>query len=85
MRFIRCGSKMFKPDAVTAVHLDQIASSAGKTEVWVVIPGTSLFFRGAEAAAVRAYFLSIHATDLLRRDEDEAPEQVAANHTQGEC
>lgn len=85
MRFIKCGSKIFKPDAVTAVHLDQIPSQAGPPQVKVTVPGGEIVFKGVEAEAVRAYFLSIHATDLLRRDEDEPPEQVAANHVQGEC
>jgi acetamidase/formamidase len=84
MRFIRCGSKLFRPDAVTAVHLDRVPSSAGPTEVWVVVPGDILVFRGDEAKAVRQYFGCLPATDLLRRDE-EAPEAVADNHLPGEC
>jgi hypothetical protein len=82
MRFIRCGTKLFDPKAVTAIDL---ASGPAKADVLVALPNCGLTFHDAEAEAVRAYFLSIHATDLLRRDEDEAPEQVAANHLPGEC
>jgi hypothetical protein len=82
MRYVKCGSKLFRPDAVTAVDLKFSPYSA---EVKVVVPGDTLFFRDAEAEAVRAYFLSIHATDLMLRNEDEAPEQVATNHSTGEC
>jgi hypothetical protein len=84
MRFIRCGSKLFDPKAVTAVHLDQIPSQAGPPQVKVTVPGGEIVFKGVEAEAVRAYFLSIPATDLLRRD-DEPTEAVAANHTEREC
>jgi hypothetical protein len=84
MRYVKCGSKMFDPRAVTAVHLDHIYSSAGPTEVWVVVPGDILVFRGDEAKAVRQYFGCLPATDLLRRDE-EASEAVADNHNSGEC
>jgi hypothetical protein len=84
MRFVKCGSKMFDPRAVTAVHLDRVPTSAGPTEVWVVVPGDILVFRGDEARAVRTFFSGIPATDLMRRD-DEAPEAVAANHNRGEC
>jgi hypothetical protein len=84
MRFIKCGSKLFRPDAVTAVHLERVFSSAGPTEVWVVVPGDILVFRGVEARAVRTFFAGIPATDLMQRDE-EAPEAVADNHNPGEC
>jgi acetamidase/formamidase len=84
MRYVKCGSKMFDPRAVTAVHLDHIYSSTGPTEVRVVVPGDILVFRGDEARAVRTFFAGIPATDLLRRDE-EAPEAVAVNHNRGEC
>jgi hypothetical protein len=85
MRFVKCGSKLFDPKAVTAVHLN--FEFDGRTDaVKVFVSGDTLFFRGGtpEAEAVRAYFLSIPATDLLRRDE-EAPEAVADNHNRGEC
>jgi hypothetical protein len=82
MRYVKCGSKLFDPKAVAAVDL---ASGPSQDEVVVALPNCGLTFRGAEAEAVRAYFLSIHATDLLRRDDDEAPETVAANHLPGEC
>jgi hypothetical protein len=82
MRYVKCGSKMFDPKAVAAVDL---ASGPSQDEVVVALPNCGLTFRGAEADAVRAFFLSMPATDLLRRDDDEATEQVAANHATGEC
>jgi hypothetical protein len=82
MRFIKCGSKLFRPDTVTAVDL---ASGSAKADVLVALPNCGLTFQGPEAEAVRAFFSRIPATDLLRRDEPEATEQVAANHSRGEC
>jgi hypothetical protein len=84
MRYVKCGSKLFRPDTVTAVHLDHIGVVPGRTEVLVVVPGDILVFRGDEARAVRTFFAGIPATDLLRRDE-EASEAVADNHNRGEC
>jgi hypothetical protein len=87
MRYVKCGSKLFDPKAVTAVHLDHIPSQPGYSnqgEVRVVVPGDILVFRGDEAKAVRQYFGCLPATDLLRRDE-EATEAVADNHLPGEC
>jgi hypothetical protein len=84
MRFVKCGSKLFRPDTVTAVHLDRVPTSTSQSEVWVVVPGDILVFRGDEARAVRTFFAGIPATDLLRRD-DEPSEAVAANHSRGEC
>jgi hypothetical protein len=88
MRFVKCGSKLFDPKAVTAVDIDCGYEGGDSIKIdvaMVFVPGATLTFRGAEADAVRAYFLSIHATDLLRRDEGEAPEQVADNHNESEC
>jgi hypothetical protein len=100
MRFIRCGSKLFDPRAVTAVHLDRVPTSTSQSEVWVVVPGDILVFRGDEARAVREFFSRIPATDLLRQHEseatgifgeripardDEPTEAVAANHNEREC
>jgi hypothetical protein len=59
MRFVRCGSRLFKPDHVTAVDL-----CAEADVVKVVVAGVPLFFRGPEAEAVRAFFSRIPATDL---------------------
>jgi hypothetical protein len=84
MRYVKCGSKMFDPRAVTAVHLDQIPSQAGPPQVKVTVPGGEIVFKGEEARAVREFFLRIPATDLMRRD-DEPTEAIAANHTIGEC
>jgi hypothetical protein len=39
MRYVKCGSKLFRPDTVTAVHLDRVPSSTSPPEVWVVVPG----------------------------------------------
>jgi hypothetical protein len=86
MRFVRCGSKLFRPDAVTAVHLDRVACPAAPGEVVVTVPGGEVIFRGAEAEAVRRFFDCIPTHDLLRRDgDDEAPEAATANHVEGEC
>jgi hypothetical protein len=85
MRFVKCGSKLFRPDTVTAVDLEHRATVTSPAEVKVSVPGETLWFRGAEAKAVREFFSSIPATDLLRRDEPEAPEAVAANHSREEC
>jgi hypothetical protein len=80
MRFVKCGSKLFRPDAVTAVDLYHEVDTAV-----VVVPGDRLFFRGANAEAIRMFFGRMPATDLLRRDEPEATEAVAANHSREEC
>jgi hypothetical protein len=85
MRFVRCGLKLFRPDTVTAVHLYDPGQAEPDETAIVVVPGDRLFFRGAEAEAIRTFFGRIPATDLMRREEEEAPEAVAPNHSQGEC
>jgi hypothetical protein len=83
MRFVKCGSKLFRPDAVTAVQRHYTVDSG--PSVMVATQGMPLIFTDEEAEVVWAFFSHIPTTDLLRRDEDEPTEAVADNHTIGEC
>jgi hypothetical protein len=82
MRFVKCGSKLFRPDAVTAVELNH---GPGQGDVKVTVPGGEVVFHRAEAEAVREFFGRIPCSDLMGRDGDDEPEAAAANHAREEC
>lgn len=82
MRFVKCGSQMFDPKAVTSVQR-QYTSGAGRS-VLVQTTGGILMFNDDEAEAVWDYFLGLPVNDLMRV-EDAHPQADAPNHREKDC
>jgi hypothetical protein len=82
MTFIKCGTKMFDPKAVTAVWF---AYGPERDDVSVGLHGELMTFTGAEADAVRGYFASLPIHDLMPPAEADTPEPAAVNHHEKDC
>jgi hypothetical protein len=78
MEFIKCGSKLFDPEAVTTVEWDD-TPGAGNSVI-VSTPGSLLVFGNEEAVLVWAYFLSLPSRDLMQRDGGGRPRAVADDY-----